>query len=304
MAVEILILVAAQIIDCLAFQKTVIINEPCNNNQQYTLGLNDQLYISADGDRFFEGACGVSLIASDDKFQCSNLCISIASYSLQTCDLRLAIFDTGVWKFGSSKPAFVGQCNNQLPRKDWCSTGNQANIRLENTVGTWASMVGKYDFEMVVVSQCSSTQTAAVPYRVSEADDSEGMDINTIILVGAVLGCVIICMAMFIMFLVWYIKRQAILNHQSANSMHRSLSNGSAVYHAVQETCDGHIPSDPIQVTDKMLGDEDEHHRVWNQPTAPPVEEDCCSERPPSYHETCNPPCYENTSPERRRDIV
>ncbi|XP_052085469.1 uncharacterized protein LOC127723068 [Mytilus californianus] len=306
METEVLILVAAQIISCLAFQKSVVINEPCNEDQQYSLGLNDQLYITVNGDKFFEKACGISLIANDDKFQCSNLCISIASYHIQTCDLRLAIYDTGVWKFGSASPAVLGQCNNQLTRKDWCSTGNQANIRLENTVGTWATMVGKYDFEIIVVSRCSTTQTAAVPYKVSEKESS-GPDQNTLILIGAILSCVIICMGMFIMFLVWYIKRQAILSHQSANSLPRSISQGSAVYHAVQETCDGHVPSEPIQVTDKMLTDEDPSHRVWNQPqpTAPPVEEDCSKERPPSYHETCIPPNYENTSPQNRgREIV
>ncbi|CAG2252110.1 unnamed protein product [Mytilus edulis] len=225
METEVLILIVAQIISCLAFQKSVVINEPCNEDQQYSLGLNDQLYITVNGDKFFEKACGISLIANDDKFQCSNLCISIASYQIQTCDLRLSIYDTGVWKFGTASPAVLGQCNNQLTRKDWCSTGNQANIRLENTVGTWATMVGKYDFEIIAVSRCSTTQTAAVPYKVSEKESS-GPDQNTLILIGAILSCVIICMAMFIMFLVWYIKRQAILSHQSANSLPRSISQG------------------------------------------------------------------------------
>lgn len=305
MEIELLILVLAHcIVSCLGFQKSVVINEPCNSNQQYRLGLNDYLYIAADGDKFIESSCGISLYAHDDKYQCSNLCFSVANYNLQTCDLQLAIYDSNVWKFGTN-PSFVGKCNNQLPHNGWCSSGQSANIRLENKKGMWASMVGRYNFQVVVSSRCSSTQTAAAPYKVSDQEEPSIADNNTMILIGAILGCVIICMGMFIMFLVWYIKRQAILSHQSATSLQRSISQGSAVYHAVQESCDGHVSSEPIQVTDKMLTDEDESHRVWNQPTAPPIEEDCDKERPPSYHETCIPPSYENTNPNTdRRDIV
>lgn len=85
---------------------SVVINEPCNSNQQYRLGLNDYLYIAADGDKFIESSCGISLYAHDDKYQCSNLCFSVANYNLQTCDLQLAIYDSNVWKFGTN-PSFV-----------------------------------------------------------------------------------------------------------------------------------------------------------------------------------------------------
>lgn len=305
MEIEHLILVAVHcIISCLGFQKSVLINEPCNNNQQYNLGLDDYLYINVDGDKFITGSCGISLLAQDDKFECSNICFSITNYGIQTCDLRLAFYDSDVWTFGSN-PSFEGKCNNQLPSNNWCSKGRSANIRLENTKGIWAAMVGRYDFQVVVSSRCSLTEKVASTFTVSEKEkETDVIDNNTMILIGAILGCVIICMGMFIMFLVWYIKRQAILSQQSATSLHRTVSQGSAVYHAVQESCDGHVTSEPIQVTDKLLGDDDESHRVWNQPTAPPIEEDCDKERPPSYHETCIPPSYENTSPNRRREII
>ena len=77
-------------------------------------------------------------------------------------------------------------------------------------------------------------------FLVSEKESS-GPDQNTLILIGAILSCVIICMAMFIMFLVWYIKRQAILSHQSANSLPRSISQGKGTSQTRSGTSKGRL---------------------------------------------------------------
>lgn len=275
---------------CFCVQKAVTIEDPCTDGQTYTLGRDGLIVIKAIGNKFFTGSCLVTLRAEDPRYQCSKLCFSVDAFKLQTCGLRLAFYDTGVWNYGSAPPAWVGGCQNQnIQNKKWCSSGSTATVRLENLRGFPVSMVQKYSFYMTAVSICS--EDARIPQeQIAESAFGDSMSVTVIIII-AVLGCVTICTCVIVIFLVWYVKRRTAIERERTRdyTLHIPRS-ASENYHPVQATDNG-CHSD--QETFGLMKESVQNDRIWQEPSAPPQEgegEGPQDQRPPSYCST--PPEY------------
>ncbi|KAK3088097.1 hypothetical protein FSP39_014633 [Pinctada imbricata] len=273
----------------------VNIDVPCTDNQQFTLGRDGILYIEATGNKFIESTCAISLRAEDHKFQCSKLCFSVSKVELGTCDLKLSFYDSNVWNFGSAKPSLDATCRRRLSKRDWCTTGTTATVRLENLSGFRASTVGRYDLQMVAKSMCSD-DTRKDPIRGAMMEEKEtelASNQTLLIIVSSVLGCLVLCTCLIVLMLVWYIRRHSTFGNTSTRSRRHSdtmLSNiPDTDYHPVQVEDANHHDDNYLSEEEQQLMKENgvvlqNIDRVWREPTAPPTDEIPLQEnRPPSY---------------------